>query len=54
MACESDLEVLGLQPGEEAIEPVRLAATLIVVTITSAWSFKKIRRLSLFFTHWLS
>eukprot|EP00752_Nemacystus_decipiens_P005592 g5061.t1 len=53
--CESDLLMLGLQPGEEVITPVRIAATLIVVTVTSAWlSGGKIKRLCLFFAHWIS
>lgn len=53
--CESDLLVVGLQPGEELVAPVRIAATLIAVTVTSAWiSWRKVKRLSLFFAHWLS
>lgn len=53
--CGLDLVVLGLQSGEEIITPVRTAAALIAMTVTSAWfSSEKIKRLTLFFAHWLS
>lgn len=53
--CVSDFLVLGLQDGEELVAPVRIAATFIAVTVTSAWfSVRRIKRLSLFFAHWLS
>eukprot|EP00752_Nemacystus_decipiens_P005629 g5094.t1 len=54
-SCESDFVVLGLQPGEEIITPIRTAATVVIITVTSAWSsLGKIKRLRLFFAHWLS
>ena len=54
-SCPSDFSVLGLQAGEDYSTPVRVAATLISVTVTSAWlSRRKIKRLSLFFSHWFS
>ena len=53
--CESEFLQAGLQDGEEYLTPVRLAATLATITVTSAWySAEKIKRLSLFFAHWLS
>eukprot|EP00903_Cladosiphon_okamuranus_P012698 g11873.t1 len=52
--CESDLSVLGLQTGEVYATPARILSTLISITLVAAWTPKKIRRLSLFFSHWLS
>ena len=53
--CVSDFVVVGLQDGEELVAPVRIAATFIALTVTSAWfNLRRIHRLSLFFAHWLS
>lgn len=53
--CESDFIVLGLQDGERSAAAVRVVATFVSVSVTSAWfSVRKIKRLSLFFAHWLS
>ena len=53
--CESDFLLLGLQAGEEYLTPVRTAATLAVTTVAFGWcSSEKIKRLGLFFAHWLS
>ena len=54
LTCESDFGVAGMQQGEDYITPVRIGATLVAATVTSSWSCKKIGRLSLFFSHWLS
>jgi len=55
-SCESSgFLVVGLLDGEEKITPTQLVATFITVSIASAWfNSKKIRRLGLFFAHWLS
>ena len=54
-SCESDLDVVGLQKGEDYVALVRFATNLVTVTLTSAWlSWRRIKRLSLFFAHWLS
>eukprot|EP00752_Nemacystus_decipiens_P008538 g7625.t1 len=46
---------MGLYTGEEALTVVRIATTVISITVTSAWfSSKKIKKLSLFFAHWLA
>ncbi|CAM9423955.1 unnamed protein product, partial [Hapterophycus canaliculatus] len=53
--CESDFIVNGLQKGEDYITPLRILSTLFSCGITSAWfSWSKIKRLRLFFAHWLS
>ena len=53
--CVSDFVVVGLQDGEELVAPVRIAATFIALTVTSSWfSWRKVKRLSLLFAHWLS
>eukprot|EP00903_Cladosiphon_okamuranus_P012700 g11874.t1 len=52
--CETDLLVRGLRPGEDYLTPVRIVSTFISITIVASWTSKKIRRLSLFFAHWLS
>ena len=54
-SCESDLLAIGFLDGEELLATVRMATTLISVTVTSAWfSSKKVARLSVFFAHWLA
>eukprot|EP00903_Cladosiphon_okamuranus_P018745 g17250.t1 len=53
--CDTGFLVLGLKEDEQKIIPVHHAATLITVSLASAWfSLQKIQRLSLFFAHWLS
>eukprot|EP00903_Cladosiphon_okamuranus_P012695 g11871.t1 len=52
--CETDLLVWGWRPGEAEVTPIRTLSTLISITIVASWTSKKIRRLSLFFAHWLS
>lgn len=37
MSCEPGLEVWGLRDEEESVTPLRIVATLISVTIASAW-----------------
>eukprot|EP00752_Nemacystus_decipiens_P002662 g2490.t1 len=52
-SCGSD--ITGLFQGEELYAVVRIVTTLISLTVTSAWfSWERIRRLGLFFAHWLS
>eukprot|EP00752_Nemacystus_decipiens_P002664 g2492.t1 len=54
-SCPSGLPGPGLLEGEELISTVRIVTTLISLTVTSAWfSKEKIRKLGLFFAHWLS
>lgn len=54
LSCESDFIVAGLQKGEDYLTPVRIFSTLCAATVTSSWfSSTKIRRLKLFFAHWL-
>ncbi|CAN0058933.1 unnamed protein product [Ectocarpus sp. 6 AP-2014] len=55
LTCETGFRAPGLQNGEAVQAPIRILSTLISVTIVSAWcSWRKISRLSLFFSHWLS
>ncbi|CAN0110488.1 unnamed protein product [Ectocarpus fasciculatus] len=55
LTCETGFEAPGLQPGEAALAPIRILSALVSVTVVSAWcSQSKIKRLSLFFAHWLS
>lgn len=54
LICETDFPAIGIQPGEELATVMRIASTLTALTVASAWSFKKISRLRLFFAHWLS
>lgn len=54
LTCDSDFIVAGLQRGEDLITVVRIAATIVTLTVTSAWTWKKIGRLRLFFAHWLA
>ena len=51
--CEPGFLVLGLQDTEPTVAAVRLAVTLMTLTVTSSW-LAGIRRLGLFFAHWLS
>lgn len=54
LTCESDFLVAGLQKGEDYITPVRILSTLFSCSVISAWfNWTKIKRLSLFFAHWL-
>eukprot|EP00752_Nemacystus_decipiens_P002665 g2493.t1 len=54
-SCGSDISGSGLFDGEELLSVVRVLTTVISLTVTSAWfSWEKITKLSLFFTHWLS
>lgn len=51
----SGLPVTGFFEGEELLLMVRIFTTLVSVSVVSAWfSWKKIGRLGLFFTHWLA
>lgn len=53
--CGTDLTVVGLGEGEELMSCVRIITTLVSITVTSAWfSWRKIKTLSLFFSHWLA
>ncbi|CAM9954378.1 unnamed protein product [Ectocarpus fasciculatus] len=55
LTCETGFEAPGLQPGEAALAPIRILSALVSATVVSAWcSRSKIKRLSLFFAHWLS
>lgn len=54
LACETDFPVAGVVKGGELIVVVRTVSTLISLTVTSAWTWRKISRLRLFFSHWLS
>ncbi|CAM9696298.1 unnamed protein product [Ectocarpus fasciculatus] len=55
LTCETGFRAPGLQNGEAVQAPIRIVSTLISVTVVSAWcSLTKIKRLSLFFAHWLS
>eukprot|EP00903_Cladosiphon_okamuranus_P017796 g16379.t1 len=54
-SCGSDLPGSGFFAGEEFLFVVRIVTTAISLTVTSAWfSGQKIKRLSMFFAHWLS
>lgn len=54
-SCDTDLAQLGLFEGEVLLAAVRIATTLISISVTSAWfSWEKIARLGLFFAHWLA
>lgn len=54
LSCQTDFIAIGLQQGEDISTAIRIAATLISLSISSAWCrWTKIRRLSLFFAHWL-
>ncbi|CAM9508298.1 unnamed protein product [Ectocarpus fasciculatus] len=55
LTCETGFLVAGMQEGENYLTPIRVLSTLISVSVVSAWcSRAKIKRLSLFFSHWLS
>ena len=54
-SCDTDLIVVGLGEGEELMTVVRIVTTLISVSVVSAWfSWIKIKKLNLFFAHWLA
>lgn len=54
LVCVSDFVVIGFAPHEKGTYLVRLASTIITVSIVSSWCNKKnIVRLLLFFSHWL-
>lgn len=44
----------GLMKGEGLVVVARTFATVLTLTVTSAWTWKKISRLRLFFSHWLA
>lgn len=52
--CESDFFVIGEQTGEELITVARIASTFITLTVASAWTWRKVSRLNLFFSHWFA
>ncbi|CAM9229600.1 unnamed protein product [Scytosiphon promiscuus] len=55
LSCQSDFPVAGLQKGEDYLTPVRILSTFCTASVASAWFTKrKVKRLSLFFAHWLS
>ena len=54
LTCQSGFVVAGLVSGEKLVTVIRTASTLIALTVASAWTRRKIKRLSLFFAHWLS
>lgn len=52
--CEGDFMVVGMKSGEVVGTIVRLVCTLVTVSITSSWfGGHKVKRLLLFFSHWL-
>lgn len=54
LKCRSDFPVVGMVKGEAAGTIFRVACTLITVSLTSSWlDGRKIKRLLLFFSHWL-
>ncbi|CAN0544844.1 unnamed protein product [Ectocarpus sp. 12 AP-2014] len=54
LSCETGFTAIGLQEGEGKITPIRVISTLVSVSVVSAWcSWTKVKRLSLFFAHWL-
>ncbi|CAM9240864.1 unnamed protein product [Ectocarpus sp. 4 AP-2014] len=55
LSCETGFKAIGLQEGEDNLTPIRVLSTLVSVSVVSAWcSWTKVKRLSLFFAHWLS
>ncbi|CAM9423788.1 unnamed protein product, partial [Ectocarpus sp. 8 AP-2014] len=55
LICESDFGVIGLQPAEVIVTPIRIICTLVTVSVTSAWFHPgKVRKLDLFFGLWVS
>ena len=54
-SCGSQLPGSGLFNGEELLTVSRIITTCISITVVSAWfSGDKIKRLRLFFAHWLA
>lgn len=55
LKCEAGFFVLGLREGEAVCTPVRVVATLVTMSVASAWfsGRKSIKKLLLFFSHWL-
>ncbi|CAN0296803.1 unnamed protein product, partial [Ectocarpus sp. 4 AP-2014] len=54
LTCETGFSVVGMQEGENYLTPIRVLSTLVAVSVVSAWcNLAKIKRLSLFFSHWL-
>ncbi|CAM9206720.1 unnamed protein product [Ectocarpus sp. 4 AP-2014] len=56
LKCETGILVVGLQDGEALWTPVRILCTLVTVSVASAWISrrKSIKKLLIFFSHWLS
>ncbi|CAM9834239.1 unnamed protein product [Ectocarpus fasciculatus] len=56
LRCDAGFAVAGLQPGEAAWTPNTVLCTLITMTVISAWigRRKSIKKLLIFFSHWLS
>ncbi|CAM9379811.1 unnamed protein product [Ectocarpus fasciculatus] len=56
LKCETGILVIGLQDGEALWTPVRILCTLVTVSVASAWMSrrKSIKKLLIFFSHWLS
>lgn len=56
LKCDAGFIVVGLQDGEAVATPVRVIATLVTISVASAWFSrrKSIKKLLLFFGHWLA
>ena len=56
LKCNTGFIVVGLQDGEAVCTPIRVASTLITISVASAWFSrrKSIKKLLLFFSHWLA
>ncbi|CAN0049687.1 unnamed protein product [Ectocarpus sp. 13 AM-2016] len=56
LKCNAGFFVVGLQEGEAVCTPIRVISTLITMSVASAWFSrrKSIKKLLLFFSHWLS
>ncbi len=54
--CRAGFIVVGLQDGEAVATPIRVICTLITISVGSAWISRRrsIKKLLLFFSHWLS
>lgn len=53
VACDGTMLSVGLQPWEAETLPIRVLATVVTVSIFSAWCDRgKVRRKLLLFAHW--
>lgn len=52
--CTTDFIVIGMQAGEAEATIARIVCTMVTVSLVSLWcNARKIKRLLLFFSHWL-